>query len=486
MANILLNVTVDKESIVSQMKQTEAELNKKLVKETKSLDLSTRKFQVETRINKLYTDRLRLMNQLEAKESSLLTKASAYTRLGINQAQMGSAAGQYSNILKQTGGLTGPAAAAVGAAIGAGGLGSAGATRTTPYSSNISGKSYADQLTRAYGATPQYTEDISANRRATALNRVNAFRKIRTGRALDSVTSQFTAKRVGAGLIAAGYSALSEAGDITEGARATGLSAENYQRSSFAAKQSGMGNFESAYGAFKQARAGALAGGQSEQLAFKALGVSAGGDSLKEFQKLMSTIKSGSGDAEKMRGAITIFGDEADRIVAASDSFSQLSTITAQWSDNTVATLKYIGDSFKTTMGEMAAGIGMILTVAKPFIDLLNFGKSGVAGIGATLGALAGGASIGEAIDAGAAGVENQAKKYAPSPTPTTNPIDAAKTAGLALPLPDYRSNISLNKMQSQGLFIGGAPILGYQRENPVTVLKQIQVNTARTAEGLK
>jgi hypothetical protein len=576
MANVLLNVKIDQESVINQMKSTELEMNKKLVKETKSLDITTRKFQLESRINKLYQDRLRIMNQLEQKESSLLQKGLAYTRLGVNQAQMGNVANQYGNVLQQMGGGIGSSvvAGAVGASLGGGRSGKSrdlmsellisrgyAVSKETPlrqriwsaiypekeaarkqqlrhtaskfirkgvqaeniiaerlneeakernaeaakeYLADMQKYAYAQHgIVKGFGAQADYPgmakPTLPAPIPMTALTKLpdiepapsaipSLYRSLynRGGSALSGILGR---RSLGIGIGALGYSAFDKANSITEGARGLGLSAENYQRMSFAAERSGMGNIEGAYGAFKGARAAALGGDQGAQLAFKGLGISAGGDPIQEFQKLMATIKSGSGDANKMRSALTIFGEETDRIVANADKFSELSSITSQWSDQTVASLKYISDSFKTTMGEMAAGVGILASVAAPFIKIFNAGKTAIATTAAFAGALVGGGAKGtpeQALDIAMQQRQESQNKYAPSTTPINTPSDAARSAGLALPLIDYRSNVSLNRMQSQGLFVGGAPILGYQRESGITILKQIATNTAKTAEGMK
>lgn len=507
MAEIILQPRLDTESLTEQLKKAEQEqvkeAEKLFQKQKLTLDVVNKKLTVERNINKLYQDRLRLIDQMNARETSMLNRLMTRGRLGVNAVQSAIAAGQYQQTLQKNNGLT------TYGALTADIIGSAVVGSVIASGMNANGN--GNLPTPTFGTNPY---------RGTAFKK-NVMNYIGNSKVLGPLASNMGSlfqklspyKGLGGSLAfgSLAASAFSQAEQTYNGAREIGMNTDKYQRYSEGFKRSGAGSMNEIYGAFQGARTKALAGDATARVAFNQMGVTDLSSASQSFDKLIESMKNFKPTTDNSRAALEIFGDSANKLVNNMSKFKAVFDSMNTMPESVVKSLVYVKDTFTTAMKEVVTGIGYLIAALNPLAIMANRIRAGLAYASAYAGymstppteqdkkyqyddyvrALHG---QGPAKHEGYKSQQERALEVAQkayndvinaSVTPTPEPFktDVNTTAGLK-PVFMEPMHLHLNRLQQQGMFVGGSPIsmAGALVRDPISYLKRIAKATETSA----
>lgn len=512
-------------------------------REKVSVQFVQQKLQAEQRINQLYQQRLRLIQQINSHETSMFQKGVAQARLVGNQVQSMGTVGQYAQIM--SGGRLGAGelitADLIGVTAGTiiGNTPANGMKRLLGIRSKVlmrelrgrilknTGVSIGEHM-RSTGTSPAELADDIVSQGVTSKFGNAYFAGMRSSEkmpflqgAVKDISGLWRRfGKLGATFSggALAYQAFFSAQEAWQGGMSLSMSAGDYQRYTNASTRSGIGSFENIYGRYMSARGKALEGDITSRRAFGAYGV--GMDSLKNaqqgFDALMSSIARTPQTLISAKGAMDIFGDAANRVVNNVGTFQKMLQSYTSMSTETIQKLVAMKDSFSTTIKEMVNGIGTLVSSLSDLADGFNRIKAHIAALSAftgTLfgqyesdnwgtpnsnagpkGAMAKGVFTNDRKEYGLQAAYAAAKKsfheamaaYNLPRTGTPN-TDIPATAMMTF-MPQMEHHINLNRMQRMGFF-NAAPIMQVNQattlSNLVNYAKQTAENTKETANKL-
>lgn len=471
---IIFSVNADVEKAAEKFRKLEAEqkqsAEKLMFSEKKVLTTVQERFNLEQKINKLYAERLKIIDRMN-RQSGTLGNIRNQANLAGNTLSMMNAGAQY--ISKDKGLLD--------------------KVVKTQADSNLekeikeNQKSVSKDAEKTEKATYKYLQQRTRefnSRLKKILNKKaeDPLFKTEDGNLVTPDKSKkggmfgkygglvrgLSAGGIGYGMYNTIKDSVQWGQQIGESSRNLNVSAEYYQPRSFAGKTTGM-NFESAYSAFNESRKNALGGDLGKAEVFKKLGITDISNGEKAFDQLTATLKKNAGDATTLKNAYQILGNETENVVkgieAGYETLKQLAE-SSKPSNEAVANVMLLKATFDDLWNSVKAGILEIINL----VNYMNwFGKSvaGLKGLIAGVAGFFGNLSVTGNLKEAGKEFKETATKEADKPKAFENAMDEAtrgekSKSGRSKTVPNYQSqNMDFNlpsadQLQRVGLFIGG------------------------------